>query len=129
MFSFLREFGSSLIKSDNNIAGKTDDQADVLLSTANIKTTKSIRIRRKGKMAEELDNMTTKYPYGRPTLLGIRSTDELNVILQHSERLITLPKRSTLPRSAGYAEYVIQTSFQSQSAFSLVDSDPNDLIY
>lgn len=106
MFSFLRDFSNSFTKSgdkteegDNN----TDANRHVDKAGSNIKTTKSIRIKKKN-MAEELENLTTKYPYSRPPFLGLRSTDELQVVLKHSDRLITLPKRSSLPRSAGYAE-------------------------
>lgn len=108
MFSFLREFkfGSSVTKSTEQSDGDSDKASEGDRHTGSnigLKSSKSVRVKKKH-MAEELENLTTKYPYSRPLFLGLRSTDELQVVLKHSDRLITLPKRSTLPRSAGYAE-------------------------
>lgn len=59
---------------------------------------------KKDDIVEELHDLSTKYPYSRPSFLDLVTREEMQLTLQHSERLITLPKRNCLPRDAGYAE-------------------------
>lgn len=103
MFSFLRDFAFTKTDSAGKPADGTDSSDSRKQQKSDNKTPKGFRIKRKN-MAEELENLTTKYPYSRPPFLELKSTDELQVVLRHAERLITLPKRSNLPRNAGYAE-------------------------
>jgi len=101
MFQFIRELGSGRTNTTEmaNKAIKSNDRKDSNLGKKN----KAFRLRRKNVM-EELENLTTKYPYHRPVFLGLRSNEELQMALRHAERPLTLPKRSVLPKIAGYAE-------------------------
>lgn len=105
MFKFLRELGGSIVPAAAQPAIK-DINTETRDSNNMVKKNKqNFKIKRKD-VVQELESMTTKYPYARPIFLGLRTQEELRITLDHADRLITLPKRSSLPRSAGYAELV-----------------------
>lgn len=106
MLKILRDLGSSLTSSGSSTANNLSEPEKNAVMAKNTKSAsniKNFKIKRKD-VVEELVNLTTKYPYTRPVFLNLRSQDELKVTLDHAERRITLPKTSTLPRCAGYAE-------------------------
>ncbi|XP_067932523.1 protein phosphatase 1H-like [Watersipora subatra] len=105
MFKLLRDWSSGFTAvSETNAKNPTDKENNAGMGKGN-KTSnqKNFKLKKKD-VVEELLNLTTKYPYSRPTFMGLQSYDELQVALEHAERVIVLPKRSTLPRTAGYAE-------------------------
>ena len=105
MFKLLRDIGSSLTSGESTTKHNNPTESDQGATMGKNKTFgfKSFKLKKKD-VVEELSNLLTKYPYSRPVFLGLRTHTELHAILNHADRMITLPKRSALPRSAGYAE-------------------------
>lgn len=97
-----RSHGQPGKKSNVQVSGGKDKN---IRGTGNTAMPKTFKVRhRLNPTAEELDDLTTKYPYSRPSFLDLSKKEEIEVALRHTDRMVILPKTSCLPRSAGYAE-------------------------
>lgn len=105
MFNFLKDHLSGFTSGDSGTKNLTSSENTAEMSKNNKHGFgfKNFKVKRKD-VVEELSKLTTKWPYSRPVFLGLRSEDELRITLEHAERRVTLPKISSLPRFAGYAE-------------------------